>query len=582
MGKSVLALLLGCASVILAGDVLSFEIASFDLPVMAMPFRRREASISSGPHPYGDTDTLAQVPSSGASGLDFAPVDPLGCGGNCGFDVLSMAPGWVSFAGLGPLGNMVAVKLQGADNYLIYGHLYDFDVRLTERYFQGLFWVDQGTRLGRSGGTGASGRREWPVHLHVELRDGDTCSSGRLCINATDIAGNKIRGLGGNPASWIGQEIDGYKVYPYCTDPGCGIIYNYDGILTRQHWGEGEPELYADFSYIDVDASSQRQNILRQGVYVFGVPQDTDCDGISDCEQEFLLPDELRSEVLFAGRGIIGGGAVLDSTNEVNPHLPETDPPFEPPTEIQPSSTAGELVGAWETFDEESNQFTVVFCPNGDLKIMIQGFPIVIGGEYVLDEDRLTVRVDDVNLTSDVQGTAGFVPGGENSTTSGLRFEEEGHVAILERDDGGTDTLVRLQDTLGIYCPELSDARTTGSVSSDVLTGSWRYADESSEPSITITFCPDGIMLMSLPTETPGYIALVEMVYSIDGSEIEATPRRIRVIAESTGDLFLVQELGNDVESGTLGFSFRGDLLVIESDDGAQELVRFETNARCP
>jgi len=165
-------------------------------PTLELPYGsdlNGQILFTSGPHSFGNTNGLAIVQSADSSGIDFAggavnicgtPANSTSDGGRCGFIVRSMAAGTVIYAGKGDFGNQVAVKLT-TGQVIIYGHLFGFWPGITDALNQGnSYTVAVGSTIGRAGGTSINGQgniinNSQPVHLHVELREGSTCT--RLC-----------------------------------------------------------------------------------------------------------------------------------------------------------------------------------------------------------------------------------------------------------------------------------------------------------------------------------------------------------------------------------------------------------------
>ncbi|RJR29992.1 M23 family metallopeptidase [Candidatus Microgenomates bacterium] len=294
--------------------------AQYFLPELRYPWDMSlngSIRFSSGPHEFNNTDGKAQVNRAYLSGIDFSG-GPIGCGGQCGYTVANMSAGTVTFVGLGSLGKMVAIQLDGTSVTLVYGHLYSYSSVIEQAYMNNQpFHLNRGDSIGLVGGTGASGGKEWPVHLHIELRDGGSCT--HHCVYGTDLrSGANSYGVAGNPLSWEGEIINGYHMYVYCADSSCANIYNYDGVAVKNWWGSGPPVLYSGFSYTDSHTNgSSPQN--RSNVYVWGVPvSQMQCNPGENCAEEWRLPANLQNEIRFTGNGLDGGGSSVESTNALN------------------------------------------------------------------------------------------------------------------------------------------------------------------------------------------------------------------------------------------------------------------------
>src|SRR5690606_27169709 len=127
-----------------------------------------------------------------------------------------------------------------------------------------------------------------------------------------------VSNVAGNPLSWVGEVINGYGIYPYYTSVGSGLIYNYDGLASKWWWGQGAPAPYTHFSYVDTEENINYQPaspIIRNNVFTWGLPSNMQCNG-GNCEDTNLLPESLRDDIRFSGKGLLGGGGYLLSTNE--------------------------------------------------------------------------------------------------------------------------------------------------------------------------------------------------------------------------------------------------------------------------
>jgi len=270
---------------------------------------------TSGPHSWSRGGNFqAKIGISRGSGLDFAM-------GGQSFNVLAMASGIVikNKCGFIGLGCIVAVRHNVGGSIMIYGHLKsnsDGTAPLNELVEGNSY--PQGYLVGYAGNTGGN----WPVHLHIEFRDGaSSCTA-----TASGYDGNDCSDIGwaGNPIGWDGKKlIDNYYIVGYlstpdsCGDPECDVIFNYDGSAVIG------PILapFIDFPYRDKKDSNPTNDIQRKvGVlaYVhpsfFGPPPDytlPPCATTPTCEI-----NALDYTTVFAEQGLFqGGGSILNSTN---------------------------------------------------------------------------------------------------------------------------------------------------------------------------------------------------------------------------------------------------------------------------
>ncbi|MBI2305296.1 MAG: peptidoglycan DD-metalloendopeptidase family protein [Chloroflexi bacterium] len=189
--------------------------------------------------------------------MDFA-ID-----GTQTFVVEAMAAGTVVKAdcdGTLGLGCVVAVRHTVGGSVLVYGHLASVIIDghlVPDSPVQKDYPVVQGSVLGKAGGTGGRpvDSHMWPVHLHIELRDGGVCMVSERCL---------ADGLWGNPIGWddLMPLVDGYRIAGYRdkadTDAG---TYNYDGSAVR-----GETRvLYDTFRYIDKALPKQNEPVATVG-----------------------------------------------------------------------------------------------------------------------------------------------------------------------------------------------------------------------------------------------------------------------------------------------------------------------------
>jgi hypothetical protein len=97
--------------------------------------------------------------------------------------------------------------------------------------------VWQGRLIGIAGnsGAGAHGR----VHLHLELRNGNGTQN--TCVDQTHCFGN--------PVTWDGMDIDGWRIFEYYADGEGTSAFNYDGSAVKDGSVQGIP----NFAYWDTD-----------------------------------------------------------------------------------------------------------------------------------------------------------------------------------------------------------------------------------------------------------------------------------------------------------------------------------------
>jgi hypothetical protein len=299
-------------------------------PTFKLPWdsaNNRKVLWTSGPHSWsrgGNFQTKIGI--TRGSGLDFAM-------GGQSFDVLAMAAGTViknkcDFTGLGCI---VAIRHTADGSVMIYGHL-KANVNGTaplNELVEGNSYP-QSYLVGYAGNTGGN----WPVHLHIEYRDG--ASSCNAPVSRFD--GNDCGDIGfaGNPVGWEGKKlVDNYYIAGYlstpdsCGDPECDVIFNYDGSAVIG------PILapFLDFPYRDKKDNVSSNDILRKtGVmaYVhpnfFGPPPDyalPACASTTNCE---INASDYTT--VFAEQGLFqGGGGILFSTNS-ELQTSDTTPPI--------------------------------------------------------------------------------------------------------------------------------------------------------------------------------------------------------------------------------------------------------------
>ena len=305
--------------------------ASVILPNLKAPYDKDEQKVywSGGPHEFANLQTQSKFKQGYGSGIDFdGSEDYDWCNKQCSFIVRSMAEGDVIYRQEGDFGKQVAVKLTVGGAVIIYGHLYD--------YFPGLVegtHVYQGSSIGHSGTTNATN-----VHLHVELRDGNTCNT--HCLS---------NGLGGNPVPWHSKVIDGYRIFEYRTsETDVADVFNYDGVAVKEATDVTE---YYDFQFIDIDYTNYppRPPINRQSVWTF-LPSNVACSSSdTNCE------NSIDGIVQFSGHGEFGGGGRILSSN-VDPDSGPTSTPTPSPT--PPASQNGiELVSVSSHTVRPNEQF---------------------------------------------------------------------------------------------------------------------------------------------------------------------------------------------------------------------------------
>lgn len=254
---------------------------------------------SGGPHEYGNLKTQDLFSNQYGSGLDFSAGPNYKfdwCNKDCSFIVRSMAEGEVIFVGEGSFGKQVAVKNQVGGTVIIYGHLYDFFPSIQEGY-----QVQPGSAIGHAGHTRATGVSDFPVHLHIELRDGaDTCTS--YCV-APD-------GLGGNPLSWNGVRIGDFTIFDYRESSDTSAkSYNYDGVAVNT--SSQKVRGFDKFKFPDVDFfNNPPLATVTQTIYT-SLPYSFKCEpsNTTDCENNNNFSRYL--DVVFAGHGRFGGGGSL-------------------------------------------------------------------------------------------------------------------------------------------------------------------------------------------------------------------------------------------------------------------------------
>ena len=255
------------------------------IPDFQLPYDKswnEDVLFSGGPHRFGTTCTQAIIPAHEASGIDFSSKYRYDyCDDNCSFVVRAMASGYVIYAGgLGTFGNMVAVRLEN-DYVIIYGHLYDVWPGIEDAYFnREPYFVVAGSAIGHAGGSGPNGLNQWPIHLHVELRDDKRCSG--QCVQ--DHEGNVI---GGNPVPWDSIRIGGYRIFEYHVQGELsGRSYNYDGVAVRSDDPLGPP-VFENFAFMDPEMNEDCPNygtsLNRIGVWTW-LPSEFPCSGTGNCE----------------------------------------------------------------------------------------------------------------------------------------------------------------------------------------------------------------------------------------------------------------------------------------------------------
>jgi len=247
-----------------------------------------------GPHSWSKGGQLTKtISASHGSGLDFAKDE------GESFDVVAMASGTAienkcDYYGLGCI---VAIRHDVGDSVMIYAHLEpNSDESAPENDIQVGVHYNQGEIIGHAGQSGGP----WPIHLHIEFRDGAAdCTAGADC---GDI------GFAGNPIGWDAKPFNDYYISGYFDSdnqcgPGadCDTIFNYDGSATRGTIAVP----YLDFPYID---SGEPRKVLA-----FVHPTFT-CTSTTNCE--INAPD---GTTVFANQGqFSGGGGILYSTNNIS------------------------------------------------------------------------------------------------------------------------------------------------------------------------------------------------------------------------------------------------------------------------
>lgn|GEM_PF-1877262 len=331
-------------------------------PVLELPYgsgMNGQVRFEGGPHSFGNTNGLAIVQSADASGIDFAggPDQPCGIpynstlsGGNCGFVALAMAEGDVIYAGKGSFGNQVAIKLT-TGQVLIYGHLFDYWPYFEDSLDQGQpYHVEVGDMIGHVGGTGISGGNidpdAWHVHLHLELREGATCT--RLCVGF--VGETPLQPIG-NPISWENQSVNGYTIYGYHTSSGSSTIQNYDGVAIDLFSGGIAENLttVSNFAYWDRNDYPTYQTTFLTNRWV-RIPEAfaSQCNSTVDCENI-----DMTTAVRFAGHGAIGGGQVMFSDLS----SPPSPTPTPGPSPTPPSQVGDSKVDVYENTNYQPTQY---------------------------------------------------------------------------------------------------------------------------------------------------------------------------------------------------------------------------------
>jgi len=314
--------------------------AGYPLPDFELPYYADTGPYwSSGPHQYGKPPKVKWMDLYSGSGLDFAY-------GGKSFDVAAMAEGdvvWASRVILeNDLGMQVAIKHEDGGSIIRYGHLREIYQPILDAINEGRpYHVLPGYTIGYAGNTATT-----EVHLHIELRDG-----------TRDCCG--VRGDGGNPISWHGLVINGYRISDYrpnelgvdSEDPTREVAYNYDGLAVKVSDLSADlgPFPYENFSFNDYlgnDSEGRPIYEERTGVYTL-LPSDFVCT-TDPCELT------KHSNVEFSGHGRLGGGSVLYSDLEapVDQPQPETTSPA---MDVDPNSTYGQaLVKIQQAIDENT------------------------------------------------------------------------------------------------------------------------------------------------------------------------------------------------------------------------------------
>jgi hypothetical protein len=288
------------------------EASGFPLPNFELPYYANTGPYwSGGPHQWNKGQSDKWMDLYAGSGLDFAY-------GGQSFTVAAMAEGdviWASETSLSNnLGIQVAVKHTIGGSVIRYGHL----SRIWQPILDALkanyaYHVLPGYTIGYAGNSATTN-----VHLHIELRDGsrDCCGS---------------RGDGGDPISWHGVVVNGYRVYNYRPNelginpdpPYNEVAYNYDGVAVRISTLPSElgPIEYSHLSYKDDlgdDANGNPIRPINAHVWTF-LPNNFVCadNQTTDCESN------VDPNVQFAGHGRFGGGGILQSDLSVPTNQPQ-------------------------------------------------------------------------------------------------------------------------------------------------------------------------------------------------------------------------------------------------------------------
>ena len=205
--------------------------------------------------------------------------------------MLAMASGIVIEAaceGYGSLGCIVAIRHDVGNTVLIYAHLEPTSTQYIRERFRRAkqagvsLWVPQGGILGKAGNSGGQSS----IHLHVELRDGNT-NCYVQCLP---------KGLGGNPIGWDDglPLVDGYTIWGYRLDLDDPFRnYNYEGSAVK-----GDVTVIYNFPFLDEPTKERKTAAVVVHSSYQCNPSSRTCE---DNEQQPTLTQ-------FAGHGFLGIG----------------------------------------------------------------------------------------------------------------------------------------------------------------------------------------------------------------------------------------------------------------------------------
>jgi len=153
----------------------------------------------------------------------------------------------------------------------------------------------------------------------------------------------------GNPISWENQSVNGYTIYGYHTSSGSSTIQNYDGVAIDLYSGGIAEHLttVSNFSFWDRNAATQQSSFVTNRSVRIPEYFAASCNSSVNCENI-----DMTSAVVFAGHGVLGGGAALYSDL-----TPVTVTPTPGPTTTPPPQVGDSKVDVYENTNYQHTQY---------------------------------------------------------------------------------------------------------------------------------------------------------------------------------------------------------------------------------